>query len=112
MEVVERSQQDSLVEITTITIDRNDAGDTLRVTQIIDRLRARDRNRIAKQMTKTEVKTDTVYVERRDSVQVQDSGFRAQANQSGRTALHTTLKWIFWIILALIALTIVFKIKT
>lgn len=108
MEVVERSQQESLVEITTITIDRNDAGDTLRVTQIIDRLRARDRNRIAKQMTKTEVKTDTVYVERRDSVATNG---KYGGGQSGGTALHSTLKLIFLIVISLIVLVIVLKFR-
>jgi hypothetical protein len=106
------AEHDTVMEVTTIHVRTNEAGDTVFRSIVTDRTRTRDRDKIAKQMTKTEVKTDTVYVERRDSVQLQDSGFRAQANQSGRTALHSTLKWIFWIILALIALTIVFKIKT
>ena len=108
VEVVERSQQDSLVEVTTITIDRNDAGDTVKVVQITDRTRARDRDRIATQTTKTVVKTDTVYVERRDSVVTngKDGG-----GQSGGTALHSTLKLIFLIVISLIVLVIVLKFR-
>jgi hypothetical protein len=105
VEVVERSQQDSLVEVTTITIDRNEVGDTLRLTQVTDRTRARDRDRIAKQTTKTEVRVDTVYIEKRDSIEIR-SRPSVGGGQSGGTALHSTLKWIFWIILALIALKI------
>ena len=102
------AEHDTVMEVTTIHVRTNEAGDTVFRSVVTDRMRARDRDRIAKQMTKTEVKTDTVYVERRDSVATssKDGG-----GQSGRTALHSTLKWIFWIILALIALTIVFKIK-
>ena len=108
VEVVERSQQDSLVEVTTITIDRNDAGDTVKVVQITDRTRTRDRDRIAKQETKTVVKTDTVYVERRESVVTngKDGG-----GQSGGTALHSTLKLFFLIVISLIVLVIVLKFR-
>ena len=108
VEVVERSQQDSLVEVTTITIDRNDAGDTVKVVQITDRTRTRDRDRIAKQETKTVVKTDTVYVERRESVATSSGGV---GGQSGGTALHSTLKWIFLIVISLIVLVIVLKFR-
>lgn len=110
VEVVERSQQDSLVEVTTITIDRNDAGDTVKVVQITDRTRARDRDKIAKQMTKMVVKMDTVFIERRDSVEV--SGFKIQNSVSKRTSgFVSALKWIFAIVIGLIVLIMLLKIK-
>jgi hypothetical protein len=103
--VVER---DTIMETTTFTVDRNEVGDTLRLTQVTDRTRARDRDKIAKQTTKTVVKTDTVYVERRDSVVTngKDGG-----GQSGGTALHSTLKLIFLIVISLIVLVIVLKFR-
>ena len=61
---------------------------------------------------RTEVRVDTVYIERRDSVDVKTTNFTNGTNQSGGTALHTTLKWVFWIILALIGLGVVIKIRT
>ena len=102
--------RDTLQEVTTITIDRNDKGDTLRIATVTDRTRARSRNRVSTQETKVEVRVDTVYLERRDSVLVQDSRFTVHGDQSERTALHTTLKWIFWIIIGLIGLTITVKV--
>ena len=103
--VVER---DTIMETTTFTVDRNEVGDTLRLTQVTDRTRARDRDKIATQTTKTVVKTDTVYVERRDSVVTngKDGG-----GQSGGTALHSTLKLIFLIVISLIVLVIVLKFR-
>ena len=43
---------DTLKEVTTITIDRNDKGDTLKVVQITDRTRARNRDNVVAQKVK------------------------------------------------------------
>lgn len=103
--VVER---DTIMETTTFTVDRNEAGDTLRLTQVTDRTRARDRDKIAKQTTKTEVVVDTVFVAVRDSVATYrvtgGSGF-----QDGKTALHTTLKWMVALVVAVIILVLVIR---
>ena len=42
-------QRDTLREVTTITIDRNDKGDTLKVVQITDLTRARSRDNVVAQ---------------------------------------------------------------
>ena len=66
------------------------------------------------QGSKVEVKTetirDTVYIEHRDTTLVQSERFTVHGDQSERTALHTTLKWIFWIIIGLIGLTITVRV--
>lgn len=98
--------RDTVVETTTIMIDRNEVGDTVRITQITDRLRTRNRDKIARQTTKTEVVVDTVYVERRDSVATNG---KYGGGQSGRTALHTTLRLILWIIIATGVLVIIIR---
>lgn len=103
--VVER---DTIMETTTFTVDRNEVGDTLRLTQVTDRTRARDRDRIAKQMTKTEVRVDTVFVAVRDSV----ATYRVTGGggfQDGKTALHTTLKWMVALVVAVIILVLVIR---
>ena len=53
-----------------ITIDRNEAGDTVRVSSVTDRTRLRDRSQVRDKSEKLIVKTDTVYIEKRDSVEV------------------------------------------
>ena len=101
---------DAIMEVTTITVDRNEIGDTLRVSTVTDRLRGRSRDAIAVQRTKTEVKVDTVYIEKRDSIEIRSRPL-VGGGQSGGTALHTTLRLVLWIIVAVIALIIVVKIR-
>ena len=61
---------DTIREVTTITIRQNEAGDTLKVVQVTDRDRIRDRSQLRDKSEKIIVKTDTVYIAVRDSVQV------------------------------------------
>lgn len=100
---------DTIMEVTTITVDRNEIGDTLRVSTVTDRLRGRSRDAIAVQKTKTELRVDTIYIEKRDSIEIR-SRPSVGGGQSGGTALHKTLRWIFWIIIGLIALVITIRI--
>ena len=100
---------DSITETTTITIRENEQGDTIKVVQVTDRERVRNRDAIAVQKTKTEVRIDTVYVAVRDSVAVTTA---ASAPSASRTsAFISALKWIFWIIVGLSALIIIVKLK-
>ena len=101
--------RDTVREVTTITIRENEQGDTLRVTTVTDRERARERDRIKMQDVRVEVRTDTVFVERRDSVFV--SAPAASATVKNRPAWVQGLKWIFWIIVGLSALIIIVKLK-
>ena len=96
---------DTLTITITKTITENEAGDTIKVVQVTDRERMRDRTGFRVQDSRVTVKRDTVYVERKDSVRVQDSGFRVQGTNRASPVV-SSLKWIFWIIIALIALVI------
>lgn len=102
--------RDTLQEVTTITIDRNDKGDTLRIATVTDRTRARSQNRVSTQETKVEVRVDTVYVERRDSVFVETNTNRTNRSNQKPGGFASTLKWIFWIIIGLIGLTITVRV--
>ena len=70
VETVERvdsvivEQRDTLREVTTITIDRNDKGDTLRISTVTDRKRIRSMSDVRSKKEDVVVRTDTVYVER------------------------------------------------
>ena len=110
-------QRDTLREVTTITIDRNDKGDTLRVTQVTDGTKIRDANRFRGQDSRLTVKTDTVYIEKRDSVFVENTnGFGglttglANPTNEKKSGFLTYVKWIFALICAVIALIIIVKI--
>lgn len=101
MEVV----HDTIVETTIITVRENEAGDTISRSVVTDRTRARGRDHIAAYRTKTVVKTDTVFVERRDSVLVKNT------NQARASPFENTLKWGFFIVLALIGLILLLRIR-
>ena len=137
-------QRDTLREVTTITIDRNrrtserrgqagldypereggkpkvnDRGDTLKLVQVTDRSSIRDRDRFKVQNSRLMIKTDTVYIEKRDSsLQVKAYGLQedpsarsGQATVSSKlSAVSKILKWIFWILIGLIGLTITVKV--
>ena len=105
------AERDSVKEVTVITIDRNEAGDTVRVAQVTERERVRNRDAIAVQRTKKEVVRDTVYIERRDSVEVETLR-QAQGDSRARASPWVSaLKWIFWIIVGLSALILIVKLK-
>jgi len=96
---------DTVKEVTTITIRENEQGDTIRVSTVTDRLRVKDREAFAKKEMKTEVVRDTVFIAKKDSIEI-----RSPTNNR-QSALQDTLKWIFWIIIGLIGLTVILKIK-
>lgn len=73
--------RDTLVETTTITIDRNEVGDTLKVVQVTDRERVRSMADVRSKKEEVRVVRDTVYVAVRDSTDVRNYG--ATESQSG-----------------------------
>ena len=103
---------DTLREVTTITVQLGQAGDTVKVAQVTERDRFRDRAAVRDKEEKLTVRTDTVYVERRDSVLIQDSGFKVQGVQGAekKSNFVSSLKWIFAIVCAIIVLIILIKI--
>ena len=96
---------DTLKEITTITVDRNDKGDTLRLTQITDRTRASARDRFKDIEVKEVVRTDTVYVERRDSVMVDSSGLMVQ----GSSRASPFVRAVKWVVAVMVVICILIK---
>ena len=103
---------DSITETTTITIRENEQGDTIKVVQVTERDRVRDRSAIRDVREKVEVRIDTVYIERRDSVFVEQVAGRAGNEESARASpVVSALKWVFWIIIAIGGLVIIFKVS-
>ena len=100
---------DTIMEVTTITIRTNEVGDTLRVAQVTERERVRDRDAIATQKTKMEVRVDTVYIEKRDSIEIRSRP--EGAKDSWGNQLARVLRLVLWIVIGLIGLVIVVRIK-
>ena len=98
-------------EVTTITIDRNDKGDTLKVVQITDRYRGRDMSDVRSKKEDVRIVRDTVYIEKTDSVFVQNTNLTNPTNTTKGSGFRATLKWIFWILIGLIGLTLALKFK-
>ena len=92
---------DTLTITKTITIRENERGDTVRLSVVTDRERVRERAQLKDKSEKLMVKTDTVYVERKDSVVV-DRG-QLTGDSSRASPVVSVLRWVFWIIVGLIA---------
>ena len=107
--VVVRSVEvhDTLCEVTTITVDRNDKGDTLRQSIVTDRYRGRDAQQLKAESSRLRVEQDTVYIEKRDSVMV-ERHLPSVISQQTSSFSHL-LKWVFWIICAIIVLMLVLR---
>ena len=101
--------RDTLKEVTTVTVQLNETGDTVKVSTVTDRTRASIRDRVKDVEVKTVVKTDTVYIERRDSVLVTSEELRVKSDRP--SAFVSALKWVFGILVCVIILIIVFKVK-
>ena len=103
--VVER---DTLREVTTITVQTNERGDTVKVVQVTDLTRTRNRDTTTDRQEKTVTRTDTVFIERRDSTAVSTTSVTKMVNQREGfwTKLRSTLKWALALVVALIVLVI------
>ena len=80
-------------EVTTITIDRNDKGDTLKVVQITDRDLIRSKADVRSKKEVVRVERDTVYVAVRDSV-VELRNYGATESGNRPSAVARALKWV------------------
>lgn len=104
--LVERVEvRDTIREVTTITVDRNDKGDTLRQSIVTDRERVRNAADVRSKKVDVRVVRDTVYIEKRDSVLVERHQLSDVSHQT------SILKWIFWILCAIIILIIVITVS-
>ena len=95
---------------------------SVKVVQITDRDRARDREAVRDKEERLVVRKDTVYIEKRDGslrvsslgaygLQEDPSARSGRATVSGKlSAVSRILKWIFWIIIGLIGLIVTAKV--
>ena len=100
---------DTVMETTTIVVDRNEAGDTLKLSTVTERDRIRDRAQVMDQHERIVVKTDTVFVAVRDSSYVQNTNYMNGTNK--KSNFVSALKWIFGILVCVIVLVLIFNVK-
>ena len=99
---------DTVVETTTITIRENEQGDTVQMSVVTDRDRSRSMYDVRSKKEEVRVVRDTVYVERRDSVLVKSEELRVKSDRP--SAFVSALRWVFWIIVAMGALIMGWKV--
>ena len=95
-------------EVVTETVIYNDSLKIERITDRVRTLESGSKRQDSRVVVRTEVVRDTVYVEKRDSVFVQNSGLTNPTNK--KNTFVSSLKWIFWILIGLIGLTITVKV--
>lgn len=100
---------DTVMVTKTITITKNVDGDTTFTSVVMERDRVRDRAQVKEKEERVVVKTDTVFIEKRDSVEVRNHSPTSGAGSSG--GFVASLRWVFWIIIGLIGLVICLKFK-
>lgn len=99
---------DSIVETKTITITKNETGDTVFTCVVTDRTRAREKSQLRVESEKIRVERDTVYIVK-DSTDIQTT-LNSPTTLNSKPSTLNYLRWIFFIILGLIALIITFKV--
>ena len=101
---------DTLKETTTVTLRESETGDTLRITTVTNRIRASTRDRYHDAQEKLIVRTDTVYIEKQTQNTVAVAGSSTEITPDGTIRPRgVILKWIFFILLAVIVLLIIRK---
>lgn len=115
MKVESVDVQDSVTITKTITITISEVGDTLRQDIVTDRLRSRTRDKARDVEVRIVEKTDTVYVEKQAdktvAVAVPGTLIDADGNISHQPSHITLLKWLFFVLLAVIVLTLLIRVK-
>lgn len=100
---------DSVTITKTVTITVSEAGDTLKQDIFTDRLRIRDRAQLKVKSEKVKVVRDTVFVEKRDSVFVQNTNLTNPPNKA--SPFTKTVKWLAILVIAIAVLVGLIKIK-
>ena len=106
---------DSVTITKTVTVilrepqDRQSPPDTVKVSTVTDRTRTSVRDRVKEVEVRSEIRVDTVYVERRDSVFVQNTNLTNPPNKA--SPFTKTVKWLAILVIAIAVLVGLIKIK-
>ena len=101
--------RDTLIEVTTVTVQLNEVGDTVKTSTVTDRTRARAFDRRKDVEIRTEIVRDTVYIEKIDSVYVSTTNLTNPTNTTKGSGFLTYVKWIFALVCAIVVLILVIR---
>ena len=101
---------DTLMVTKTITIRENEAGDTIRMTMIMDRERVRLMADVRSKKEESRVVVDSIYIERNDSIRTQNARFTARED-SQSFSLVSVLKWVLAVMVVLSMLIVIARLK-
>ena len=110
VEQVMMAVHDTIMETTTITVDRNETGDTVRVSTVTDRDRVRNHTGFKVHDSRVTVKRDTVYVDVRDSVRVNSSGLMVQGSGvmvQGSSRASPFVRAVKWVVAVMVVIVVV-----
>ena len=100
---------DTLREVTTISVQMNEAGDTVFKSMVTERDRLRFQSDVRNKQEETRVVIDSIYTERNDSVKT-NTRFTA-SGESRSSSLVTVLKWVVAMMVVLSMLIVIVRIK-
>lgn len=100
---------DTLREVTTISVQMNEAGDTVFKSMVTERDRLRFQSDVRNKQEETRVVIDSIYTERNDSVKINTRFTALDENRS--SSLVTVLKWVVAMMVVLSMLIVIVRIK-
>ena len=107
---------DTVRETTTITVQLDTAGDTVRLLQVTERNTIRNSDRIREHTERTLELKDTLSVEKQTDKTVAVAGPNVEIDKNGNVTKRVnrfaqSLKWLFLTLVAVIAIIILMRIK-
>ena len=107
---------DTVRETTTITVQLDTAGDTVRLLQVTERNTIRNSDRIREHTERTLELKDTLSVEKQTDRSVAVAGPNVEIDKNGNVTKRVnrfaqSLKWLFLTLVAIIAIIILMRIK-
>ena len=107
---------DTVRETTTITVQLDTAGDTVRLLQVTERNTIRNSDRIREHTERTLELKDILSVEKQTDKSVAVAGPNVEIDKDGNVTKKVnrfaqSLKWLFLTLVAIIAIIILMRIK-
>lgn len=101
---------DTLREVTTISVQMNETGDTVFKSMVTERDRLRWLSDVREKKEEARVVIDSVHIERNDSVRTQNARLTSRG-ENWSSSLVSVLKWVVAVMVVLSMLIIIVRLK-